>query len=67
MQAIEPIGALLAVAGTVMSLAQVPAIKLPALGSPSDVEALNQAVTSLETVVNTIGQVVEALPPGGPC
>lgn len=67
MQAIEPIGALLSIMGTVMGIVGAPAITLPALGSPEDVEALNQAVTTLESVVDTLSQVVEALPPGGPC
>lgn len=61
MQGIEPIQAILGLAEPFMSIAGVQAIKLPAMGSTTDTEALNQALTTLEEVVATIQQVVDGL------
>lgn len=65
MQSIEPITALLGLVTPIMELAQLPAIKLPEIGSGGDVEALDKALTSLQGVVDTLTDVVEGL--GGPC
>lgn len=63
---IEPISALLDLVGPIMGLAGLPPIKLPALGSETDVESLQKAVDALQGVVDSIETVVSALP-GGPC
>ena len=61
MNGIEPVKAILDLAGPFMSIAGVSAIKLPALGSAQDTEALNNVLTTLEDIVATIQQVVDGL------
>jgi hypothetical protein len=58
---IEPIGVILDLAGTLFGLAGIAPIKLPALGSSSDLQALNSAVESIQSVVATIQIVVDTL------
>lgn len=65
-QSMEMITAILGLVAPFMEIAQIPPIKLPALGSQTDVAAINETVEVLETVVQTIETVVEALP-GGSC
>jgi hypothetical protein len=65
MQSIEPITALLGLVTPIMDLAQLPAIQLPAIGSGTDVAALETALTTLQDLVQTLSGVVEGL--GGPC
>ncbi len=61
MQGMEPITAIMDLAGPFMSIAGVEAIQLPALGNAEDTEALTQTVTTLEDTVATIQQVVDVL------
>ena len=44
-----------------MSIAGVAEIKLPAIGSASDVEGLNKVVKQLDDVVKTIQQIGDGL------
>ena len=60
-KAIEPVGVLLDLIGPIMGLAGVEPIQLPALGSKSDLNALQDAIKTLQGVVGTIEVVVEAL------
>ncbi|MEW5868203.1 MAG: hypothetical protein AB1894_02935 [Chloroflexota bacterium] len=60
-QAIEPIGALLALLEPLLGIAGVQPIQLPGLGSPSDVAAITNVTTTLKSVVETIEMVVDAL------
>jgi len=61
MQGMEPITAIMDLAGPFMSIAGVEAIQLPALGNAEDTEALTQTVITLEDTVATIQQVVDVL------
>jgi hypothetical protein len=61
MNSLGPVGALLGVAGPLFSIAGVPAITLPALGSATDVAALTSVVNTMETVVGTIQSIVDGL------
>jgi hypothetical protein len=61
MQGIEPITAVLDLASPFMSIAGVSAIQLPALGSAEDTEALNEVISTLDDVVRTIQEIVDAL------
>lgn len=61
MNSLGPVGALLGVAGPLFEIAGVPSITLPALGSASDIAALQSVVTSVRTVVNTIQSIVDSL------
>jgi hypothetical protein len=60
-KAIEPIGVLLDLVGPLMGLAGVEPIQLPALGSKSDVNALQEVIKTLQGVVATLDVVVESL------
>jgi hypothetical protein len=60
-KAIEPIGAILELIGPIMGIAGQKPIALPALGSGTDVAALEQVVQTLQRVVGTIQVVVDAL------
>jgi hypothetical protein len=62
LQGMEPIKILLELAGAFMSIAQIPAIKLPAIGGASDVAGLKSALHSLRGVIDTMKQIVDALP-----
>ena len=61
MQGIEPVQAILDLAGPFMSIAGVAQIKLPALGSAEDTEQLSKAVDSLQDITATIQQIVDTL------
>ena len=61
LQAFEPISALLDLAGPFMSIAGVQAIQLPALGSGTDVDAINETLGTLQSVVDTVQGVVDTL------
>jgi hypothetical protein len=61
MQGLGPIQAIMDLASPFMSIAGVSAIKLPALGSASDVEDLNRVVAQLDEVMKTIQQIVDGL------
>jgi hypothetical protein len=59
--AIEPIGVILDLALPLMELAGIPPIKLPGVGSGTDVESLTQLVKTLQTVVATLQVAADAL------
>ena len=59
--AIEPIGVILDLALPLMELAGIPPIKLPGVGSGTDVESLTQLVKTLQTVVATLQIAADAL------
>lgn len=61
MQGIEPVKAILDLAGPFMSIAGVGGITLPALGNAESTEAVSDAITTLEDVVNTVQQIVDSL------
>ncbi len=61
LQAIEPIGALLGLVAPVMTLANQDPIKLPSIGSGTDVESLKTVVTTLKGVADAITIVTDAL------
>lgn len=61
MNSLGPVGVLLDLAGSLFGIAGVPSISLPALGSGTDVAALNTVVNSIQTVVTTIQTVVNDL------
>ena len=61
MLSLGPVGVLLDLAGALFSIAGVPAITLPALGSATDVDALNTVVSTIQPVVTTIQSVVNGL------
>lgn len=58
---IEPIGAILQLAGTLFSIAGIPAITLPAVGSATDLDSLNTLVETLQDVVGTLQTVADGL------
>jgi hypothetical protein len=58
---IEPIGVILDLMGALFGIAGVEPIKLPALGSQTDLKSLNAVVQSVQGVVATIQVVVDAL------
>ncbi len=62
LQGIEPIKVLLDLAGAFMSIAQVPAIEIPALTPPEDLAALNGTLDTLEGVVRTMKSILDKLP-----
>lgn len=62
LQGIEPIKVLLELAGTFMSLAQVPAIQLPAMGPAEDLAALEATLDTLQGVIDTMQAIVDVLP-----
>jgi hypothetical protein len=61
MEGLGPIQTIMDLASPFMSIAGVAEIKLPAIGSASDVESLNKVITQLDDVVKTIQQIVDAL------
>jgi hypothetical protein len=61
MNSLGPVGVLLDLAGPVFGIVGVQPIQLPALGSASDMAALNSVVSSVQSVVATIQIVVDAL------
>lgn len=64
MNGFGPVGAVLDLLGPFMAIAGVSAIQMPALGSDSDVESLNKTLATLQDLVNTLQQIVDALPGG---
>lgn len=60
-KSIEPIGVILDLVGPLMGIAGVQPIQLPALGSQTDLQALNQTIQTVQGVVGTIQVVVDAL------
>ena len=62
MQGIEPIKVVLTLAGTFMELAGIPAITLPDLGATQDLAALKSALNTLQGIIDTMQQIVDALP-----
>lgn len=61
MNSLGPVGVLLDLAGPLFGIAGIPAIQLPALGSASDLAALNSVVQTIQSVVGTIQIVVDGL------
>jgi len=61
MQSLQPITAILDLLAPMMGLAGVQAIQFPTLGSETDLQALQQTVQTIENLVVTIQQVVDAL------
>ena len=62
MNAMEPIGTLLDLVGPVMAIAGQEPIKLPAMAPGTDIEALNQVITTVTQVVDAISVVADNLP-----
>ncbi|MGA8432347.1 MAG: hypothetical protein WB729_21150 [Candidatus Sulfotelmatobacter sp.] len=61
MNSLGPVGALLEVAGPLFGIAGVPPITLPALGSASDISALNSVVQTIQLVVNDVQAAINLL------
>ncbi|WP_419694218.1 hypothetical protein ACN2CC_26430 [Mesorhizobium muleiense] len=61
MNGFGPVGVILEMMSPMMSIAGVSAIKLPAMGDTSSTEGLNDVLTTLQTVVDTIQVAVDAL------
>jgi len=59
--AIEPIGVILDLAGTIFGIAGMEPIKLPSVGSPADLAALNQLVETIQGAVGALEIAAEAL------
>lgn len=64
--AIEPIGIILDLASGLFEMAGAPKVSVPALGSPSDLVAIDQMLSAMDTTITTLQTVAEVLP-GGPC
>jgi hypothetical protein len=62
LQGIEPVKVLLELAGAFMSIAQIPAITLPEVGSSTDLAALESTLDTLRGIVGTMQQIVDVLP-----
>jgi hypothetical protein len=63
---IEPVSAILKLAEPLLSLAGLPSIQLPALGSQTDIQSLQDTVHTLQDIEKIIGDVVN-LPLVGGC
>ncbi len=61
MASVEPIGVVLELAGTLFGIVGKEPIKLPALGSQTDLDSLNQVVQALQGVVGTLQIAADAL------
>ncbi|WP_353064445.1 hypothetical protein RBB77_01615 [Tunturibacter psychrotolerans] len=61
MNSLGPVGVLLDLGGALFSIAGVPAITLPSLGSATDIAALNTVVSTVQPVVTTIQTIVNDL------
>lgn len=61
MNSLGPVGAILDLAGPLFGIAGIPAITMPAMGSASDLAALNTAVKTVQEVVGVIQIAVDAL------
>jgi hypothetical protein len=60
-QAIEPIGLILKAVGPLMGIAGIPEIKLPTIGSGSDLQAMQQLVQTIQGIVGTLQIAADAL------
>jgi hypothetical protein len=60
-QSLEPIGVLLDLAGALFGIAGVPTIKLPAVGSQTDLQSLNALVEAIQEVTVVITVATDAL------
>src|SRR5262249_26339897 len=58
---IEPIGVILELAGTIFGIAGMEPIKLPSIGSQTDLDSLNTLVQTIQGVVGTLEIAAEAL------
>jgi hypothetical protein len=58
---IEPIGVILDLAGTIFGIAGMDPIKLPSVGSQTDLDSLNQLVETIQGVVGTLQIAADAL------
>jgi hypothetical protein len=58
---IEPIGVILELAGALFGIAGVEPIKLPQIGSQTDLDSLNKMVETIQGVVGTLQTVAEGL------
>jgi hypothetical protein len=58
---LEPVGVLLDLASALFGIAGVPTIKLPQIGSNTDLESLNKAVEAIQEVTAVITVVTDAL------
>ncbi|MGC2407111.1 MAG: hypothetical protein WA431_11950 [Candidatus Cybelea sp.] len=61
MGSLEPVGVLLDLAGTMFDIVGVPAIKLPAVGSQTDLASLNTLVQAVQEAVSVITIVADTL------
>jgi hypothetical protein len=61
MSSIEPIGVILELAGTIFGIAGMEPIKLPSLGSATDLQGLNTVVETIQGVVGTLTIAADAL------
>lgn len=61
MNSLGPVGMLLQIAGPLFDIAGVPAITLPALGSATDLAALNSVVKTVQTIQGDIQIAVDLL------
>ena len=61
MSSIEPIGVILELAGTIFGIAGMEPIKLPSLGSATDLQSLNTVVETIQGVVGTLQIAADAL------
>jgi len=61
MASIEPIGVILELAGTIFGIAGMEPIKLPSLGSATDLQSLNSVVETIQGVVGTLQIVADGL------
>ena len=60
-KSIEPIGAILKLAGPLMGLAGVGPIEFPSIGSETDIDSLQQVVKTMQGVVGTLQIAADAL------
>lgn len=60
-QAIEPIGLILKAVGPLMGIAGIPEIKLPTIGSGSDLQAMQDLVKTLQGIIGTLQIAADAL------
>ena len=61
MNSLGPVGVLLELAGPLFEIAGVPSLTMPAMGSASDVAALQSIVQTIETVVGDVQMVIDSL------
>jgi len=61
MNSLGPVGVLLELAGPLFEIAGVPSITMPALGSASDVAALQSIVQTMENVIGDVQIVIDGL------